>query len=48
MGMSQQKKQFKLSLGAIVWLLLALVLLIAFFLMQDKILTTLKKTGFRL
>lgn len=46
MGMSQQKKQFKPSLGVIVWLLLALVLLIAFFLMQDKILTTLKKTGF--
>ena len=46
MDMSQQKKQFKLSLGVIVWLLLALVLLIAFFLMQDKILTTLKKTGF--
>lgn len=46
MSMSRQKKQLKISLGVIVWVLLALCLLIAFFLMQDKILTTLKKTNF--
>ncbi len=46
MSMSQQKKERKLSLGVIIWALLALILLIAFLIKRDDILTTLKKTGF--
>ncbi len=46
MSMSQQKKERKVSLGVIIWALLALILLIAFLIKRDDILTTLKKTGF--
>lgn len=46
MSMSQQKKERKVSLSVVIWVLLALVLLIAFLIKRDDILTTLKKTGF--
>lgn len=46
MAMSQRKRERKIGLGVIVWVLLALVLLIAFLIKRDDILTTLKKTGF--
>lgn len=45
MSMSQ-KKEKKLGLGLIIWLLFALILLIAFFILKDDILGTLKRTGF--
>lgn len=46
MAMNQQKKEKKIGITVIVWGILALALLIAFFIKRDDILTTLKKTGF--
>ncbi len=46
MSMSQQKRERKIGVGVIVWLILALILLIAFFIKRDDILTTLKRTEF--
>lgn len=46
MAMNQQKKEKKIGTTVIVWGILALALLIAFFIKRDDILTTLKKTGF--
>lgn len=46
MAMNQQKRKRKIGLGVIVWLVLALVLLIAFLIKKDDILITLKKTEF--
>ena len=44
--MNQQKRERKIGLGVIVWLVLALILLIAFLIKKDEILITLKKTEF--
>jgi len=44
--MAQQKKKNQAGLLVALWILLALVLLIAFLIKQDDILATLKKTGF--
>lgn len=46
MAMNQQKRERKIGLGVIVWLVLALILLIAFLIKKDEILITLKKTEF--
>lgn len=46
MSMNQQKKEKKIGLSLIIWIVLAIALLIAFFVKREDILTTLKKTGF--
>ncbi|MCI6663095.1 MAG: GerMN domain-containing protein, partial [Spirochaetia bacterium] len=44
--MSQKKRERKIGVGVIVWLILALALLIAFLVKRDDILATLKRTEF--
>ncbi|MBO7164096.1 MAG: GerMN domain-containing protein [Spirochaetaceae bacterium] len=44
--MSQQKRERKIGVGVIIWLILALALLIAFLVKRDDILATLKRTEF--
>lgn len=46
MAMSQQKRERKIGVGVIIWLILALALLIAFLVKRDDILATLKRTEF--
>ena len=46
MAMSQKKRERKIGVGVIVWLILALALLIAFLVKRDDILATLKRTEF--
>ena len=46
MAMSQQKRERKIGVGVIIWLILALSLLIAFLVKRDDILATLKRTEF--
>lgn len=46
MAMSQQRRERKIGVGVIVWLILALALLIAFLVKRDDILATLKRTEF--
>ena len=46
MAMSQQRRERRIGAGVIAWLILALILLIAFIVKREDILTTLKRTGF--
>ena len=46
MAMSQQRRERKIGVGVIIWLILALALLIAFLVKRDDILATLKRTEF--